>query len=94
MLFHPVIKRTYNSDISHYQNPQCIMYFLSDTWKSNKLNTKTYKENEKVSKQWICNNHDDSQVSVKDIRPDPQVRLLVLVEDQPANKYLFHFLGL
>ena len=24
-----------------YQNPQCIMYFLSDTWKSNQLNTKT-----------------------------------------------------
>ena len=75
----------YNSDISHYQNPQCIMYFLSDTWKSNKLNTKTYKENEKVSKQWICNNHDDCQVSVKDIRPDPQVRQVVLVENQPAN---------
>ena len=29
-----------------YQNPQCIMYFLSDTWKSNKLNSKIYKENE------------------------------------------------
>ena len=85
MPFQPVVKRKYNSDISHYQNPQCIMYFLSDTWKSNKLNAKIYRENEKVSKQWICNRHDDSQVSVRDIRPDPQVRLVVLVEDQPAN---------
>ena len=70
------------------------MYFLSDTLKSNKLNAKIYRENEKVLIQWICNRHDDSQVLLKDIRPDPQVRLLVLVEDQPANKYLFHFLGL
>ena len=77
----------YNTDVSLYQNPQCIMYFLSDTWKSNKLNTKTYKENEKAQNNGsvIVMMIVISQVSLEDIRPDPQVRLLVLVEDQPAN---------